>query len=136
MRSTLGELVSIRLACSNCLRFSTVQTVSPPPMSADCQLKACPVPLSVTCTNKATGVSSYISRLLASMAGRYWVHISVPAPTQSLFLEATTPSSLSLTGVRPLHPLLFHYTLFSFTNRCKATTPSSLSLHPLLSLQV
>ena len=34
--------------------------------------------------------------------GRYWVHISVPAPTQSEFLKA------QWVGIRPLRPLLSH----------------------------
>ena len=34
--------------------------------------------------------------------GRYWVRISVPAPTQSGVLKA------QWVGVRPLHPLLSH----------------------------
>ena len=40
------------------------------------------------------------------MGGRYWVHISVPAPTQSGFLKAQR------VGVRPLHPLLSHTNLY------------------------
>ena len=40
--------------------------------------------------------------VVMSSAGRYWVRISVPAPTQSGFLNT------QWVGVRPLHPLLSH----------------------------
>ena len=37
-----------------------------------------------------------------SRAGRYWVRISLPAPTQSGFIKA------QWVGVRPLYPILCH----------------------------
>ena len=46
--------------------------------------------------------SSNLLALMVQWAGKYWVHISVPAPTQRMFLNT------QWVGVRPLHPLLSH----------------------------
>ena len=47
-----------------------------------------------------TGLDGTVAR--SSANGRYWVHISVLAPTQSGFLKA------QWVGVRPQHPLISH----------------------------
>ena len=49
-----------------------------------------------------TGPDGAVVMSSAKWAGRYWVRISVPAPTQSGFLKT------QWVGVWPLHPLLSH----------------------------
>ena len=54
------------------------------------------------CRSKGTGpdLDSAVVMLSANWARMNWVRISVPAPSQSVFLKA------QLVVVRPLHPLL------------------------------